>query len=59
MSIVGFARISSYMSQINGDGRVNQISLDNLNDEANEKYSKAFFSFFEEKLGVPGERGYM
>lgn len=36
-----------------------QISLDNLNVEANEKYSKAFFDFFKEKLGVPGDRGYV
>ncbi|KAG6850410.1 hypothetical protein H0H93_013635 [Arthromyces matolae] len=35
------------------------ISLDNLNPEANEKYSKAFFDFFKKKLGVPGDRGYM
>ena len=34
-------------------------SLDNLNHEANEEYSKRFFAFFEEKLGVPGSRGYI
>jgi phenylpyruvate tautomerase len=36
-----------------------QISLDNINPEANEKYSKAFFDFFHKKLKVPGDRGYM
>ncbi|KAI0923910.1 hypothetical protein AcW1_006730 [Taiwanofungus camphoratus] len=34
-------------------------SLFNLNPEANQVFSKAFFDFFEEKLGVPGDRGYM
>ncbi|KAG6898238.1 hypothetical protein C0992_002252 [Termitomyces sp. T32_za158] len=34
-------------------------SLDNLNEEANEMYSKAFFGFFMEKLGIPGDRGYI
>ncbi|KZT24097.1 Tautomerase/MIF [Neolentinus lepideus HHB14362 ss-1] len=34
-------------------------SLDNLNPTSNEKYSKSFFGHFEEKLGVPGERGYI
>jgi len=34
-------------------------SLDNINTEANERYSKAFFDFFQEKLGVPGDRGYI
>ncbi|KAG6831222.1 hypothetical protein H0H92_012019 [Tricholoma furcatifolium] len=35
------------------------ISLDNLNPEANEEYSKAFFEFFSKKLGVKGDRGYI
>ncbi|RPD76843.1 Tautomerase/MIF [Lentinus tigrinus ALCF2SS1-7] len=35
------------------------ISLDNLQPEKNEKYSKAFFAFFKEKLNVPGDRGYI
>ncbi|KAF8590507.1 Tautomerase/MIF [Ramaria rubella] len=34
-------------------------SLDNINPEANEKYSATFFSYFKEKLGVPGNRGYI
>ncbi|EPQ58634.1 Tautomerase/MIF [Gloeophyllum trabeum ATCC 11539] len=34
-------------------------SLNNINPEANEKYSKAFFGHFKERLGVPGERGYI
>ncbi|GBE83366.1 Tautomerase/MIF [Sparassis latifolia] len=34
-------------------------SLDNLSPESNEKYSKALFDFFEEKLGVPNDRGYI
>ncbi|KAF8894734.1 Tautomerase/MIF [Infundibulicybe gibba] len=34
------------------------ISL-NLTPEKNELYSKAFFAFFEEKLGIPGDRGYI
>lgn len=33
--------------------------MDNINVEANEKYSKAFFDFFKEKLGISGDRGYM
>jgi hypothetical protein len=33
--------------------------LDNLNPEANERYSKAIFDFFNTKLGVPGDRGYV
>lgn len=36
-----------------------QDSLDNINPKANEKYSKAFFDFFQEKLGVPANRGYI
>ncbi|TFK25820.1 Tautomerase/MIF [Coprinopsis marcescibilis] len=35
------------------------VSLDNINPEVNEKYSKALFKFFEDKLGVPGDRGYV
>ncbi|KAF9466246.1 Tautomerase/MIF superfamily [Collybia nuda] len=35
------------------------VSLDNLNDSANEGYSKKFFDFFKEKLAVPGDRGYI
>jgi phenylpyruvate tautomerase len=34
-------------------------SLDNINTEANEGYTKAFFQFFKEKLGIPGSRGYI
>ena len=36
-----------------------QTTLDNLNEEANERYSKAFFDFFKEKLGVSTDRGYV
>lgn len=36
-----------------------QDSLDNINEEANEKYSKAFFDFFQQKLNVPAKRGYI
>lgn len=36
-----------------------QTSLDNINPEVNEKYSAEFFKYFKEKLGVPGDRGYM
>ena len=36
-----------------------QTSLDNLNEEANEGYSGAFFDFFKGKLGVPTDRGYV
>jgi len=35
------------------------ISLGNINQEANVKYSKDFFGFFESKLGVPDNRGYI
>ncbi|KAJ7043042.1 Tautomerase/MIF superfamily [Mycena alexandri] len=34
-------------------------SLDNLNTEANEKYSLAFSEFFKEKLNIPNDRGYI
>lgn len=36
-----------------------QNSLDNIDHDRNEKYSAALFKFFEEKLGVPGNRAYM
>lgn len=36
-----------------------QDSLDNINRQANEKYAKAFFDFFQKKLGVPAKRGYI
>lgn len=36
-----------------------KVSLDNINPEANEVYSKALFEFVGKKLGVPGDRGYM
>jgi phenylpyruvate tautomerase len=36
-----------------------KTSLDNLNPEANEKYSAALSQFFLEKLGTPSDRGYM
>ena len=36
-----------------------QDSLDNLNWQANEKYSKAFYDFFQKELGVLGNRGYI
>ncbi|KAI0713523.1 Tautomerase/MIF superfamily [Earliella scabrosa] len=35
------------------------VSLDNLQPEKNAQYSKAFFEFFKEKLGIPGDRGYV
>ncbi|KAG6861655.1 hypothetical protein C0995_013657 [Termitomyces sp. Mi166 len=38
---------------------MNIISLGNLNETANEAYSRAFFDFFKERLGVQGDRGYM
>ncbi|CDO68899.1 hypothetical protein BN946_scf185000.g42 [Trametes cinnabarina] len=38
---------------------VSVISLDNINPKANEEYSRKFFAFFKEKLGVPDDRGYM
>jgi len=34
-------------------------SLGNINPEVNVKYSNAFFSYFKEKLNVPGDRGYI
>ncbi|CAE6434147.1 unnamed protein product [Rhizoctonia solani] len=34
-------------------------SLGNINPEANEKYSKALFDYFKEKLNIPGDRGYI
>ncbi|RDB24014.1 Macrophage migration inhibitory factor [Hypsizygus marmoreus] len=35
------------------------FSLDNLSLERNEVYSKGYFDFFKEKLGVAGNRGYV
>ncbi|KZT11644.1 Tautomerase/MIF [Laetiporus sulphureus 93-53] len=34
-------------------------SLDNLQPERNVVYSKAFFDFFESKLGIQNDRGYI
>ncbi|VDC03934.1 unnamed protein product [Peniophora sp. CBMAI 1063] len=34
-------------------------TLGNLSPEKNEKYSKEFFDFFKEKLGISGDRGYI
>ncbi|KAF8164027.1 Tautomerase/MIF superfamily, partial [Pholiota molesta] len=34
-------------------------SLDNLSAELNDGYSKALFAFFQEKLGIPGTRGFI
>ncbi|KAI0831689.1 Tautomerase/MIF [Trametes gibbosa] len=34
-------------------------SLDNISPAQNEVYSKAFFAFFKEKLGVEDTRGYV
>ncbi|KAI0714241.1 Tautomerase/MIF [Fomitopsis betulina] len=34
-------------------------SLDNLKPDVDEEYSKAFFEFFQEKLGISGDRGYI
>jgi phenylpyruvate tautomerase len=36
-----------------------QDSLDNINREANERYSKAFFDYFQQRLGVTANRGYI
>jgi len=35
------------------------VSLDNINPDLNAEYSEALFAFFKEKLGVPGNRGYI
>ncbi|KAJ7460912.1 Tautomerase/MIF superfamily [Mycena galericulata] len=35
------------------------ISLDNLNPESNEKYSASLTEFFNSKLGIPNDRGYI
>lgn len=35
------------------------ISLDNLNPEANERYSKVLSEYFAKKLGAPSDRGYI
>ncbi|EAU88060.2 hypothetical protein CC1G_10833 [Coprinopsis cinerea okayama7 len=35
------------------------VSLDNIKPDLNEKYSAELFAFFKEKLGVPGDRGYV
>ncbi|KAJ7677245.1 Tautomerase/MIF superfamily [Mycena rosella] len=35
------------------------VSLDNLNPEANEKYSAVLSEFFQSKLGIPNDRGYI
>jgi hypothetical protein len=36
-----------------------QFSLGDISPEWNEEYSKAFFDFFQKKLNIPGDRGYM
>ncbi|TBU26055.1 Tautomerase/MIF [Dichomitus squalens] len=38
---------------------LNVTSLDNLQPENTEKFSKAFFGYFKEKLGIPDNRGYI
>ncbi|KAI9456697.1 Tautomerase/MIF [Lactarius psammicola] len=35
------------------------ISLDNITPESTEGYSKALFTFLNNTLGVPGDRGYV
>jgi len=34
-------------------------SLDNISPDQNTAYSKIFFAFMKEKLGTPGDRGYI
>ncbi|KAG8748219.1 hypothetical protein FRC12_013868 [Ceratobasidium sp. 428] len=34
-------------------------SLDNINPEANDKYSKALFDWINKSLNIPGDRGYI
>ena len=36
-----------------------QIALDNITPESTEADSKTLFTFLNNKLGVPGDRGYM
>ena len=36
-----------------------QEFLDNINRQANERYSKAFFEYFQQRLGVSANRGYI
>ncbi len=36
-----------------------QDSLDNISEQLNEGYSKAFFKFFKEKLDLSANRGYI
>ncbi|KAJ7243414.1 Tautomerase/MIF superfamily [Mycena haematopus] len=35
------------------------VSLDNLNPEANDKYSAVLSEFFKDKLGIANDRGYI
>ncbi|KAN0127574.1 Tautomerase/MIF [Lactarius tabidus] len=35
------------------------IALDNVTPECTEEYSKTFFAFLNNTLGVPGDRGYI
>ncbi|GJE88466.1 tautomerase/MIF [Phanerochaete sordida] len=35
------------------------VSLDNINADANEKYSKVLFEHVEQKLNIPDHRGYI
>ncbi|PFH52482.1 hypothetical protein AMATHDRAFT_140110 [Amanita thiersii Skay4041] len=35
------------------------ISLDNINPQVNEVYSKKFFQFFKDKLNIPDNRAYI
>ncbi|KIY45470.1 Tautomerase/MIF [Fistulina hepatica ATCC 64428] len=39
--------------------RMTVISLGNVNPAANIKYSKQFFQYFKDKLGISNDRGYI
>lgn len=36
-----------------------QSSMDNINPENNIKFSRSYFDFLEQKLGLPNNRGFM
>ncbi|KAJ7574525.1 hypothetical protein C8J56DRAFT_464919 [Mycena floridula] len=35
------------------------VSLDNLSPEQHKIYNKAWFDFFQKRLGIPSNRGYI
>jgi len=58
-TIVSFNNSLTFAGTLDPTFALTVTSLDNLNPEANEKYSAAFAEFIENKLGIPKDRGYI